>query len=184
MIAHYLRPSTEIGSLQWSEYTDEDSVVGRFKPSEWEKIFSEYSTEGEFRRFVSDCPDTVAVRILRNTVSGKSYGFLIMMLIDARRGVIGLHGGAWARSPGDYLHIYRGLILLVIRLFNNGARIVSSSANNRAAVRFMSGLGFRIYSYRDGMTHYHLTHLQLQKSPLFKRLSKEYASNQTLILLS
>lgn len=184
MITHYLRPSLEIGSLQWSEYTDEDSVVSRFKPAEWEKIFSEYSTEDEFRRFVSDCPDTVAVRILRNTASGKSYGFLTMMLIDARRGVIGLHGGAWARSPGDYMHIYRGLILLVTRLLDNGARIVSSSASNRAAVRFMSGLGFRIYSYRDGMTHYHLTHLQLQKSPLFKRLSKEYASNQTLILLS
>ncbi|MDE6266858.1 MAG: hypothetical protein K2M07_05860 [Muribaculaceae bacterium] len=170
MIKKYLQPSLETGPLQWSEYTDGDTVVSRFKQTEWNKIFSEYSTEGEFRQFVSDCPDTVAVRILRNIPSGKTYGFLTMMLIDARRGVIGLHGGAWARSPGDCMHIYRGLILLITRLLDRGAHVVSSSANNRAAIRFMSGLGFRVYSYRYGMTHYHVTRRQLQKSPLFKRL--------------
>ncbi|MDE6652546.1 MAG: hypothetical protein K2K08_09135 [Paramuribaculum sp.] len=169
MITKFIGKTLRKSGLQWCVYSGTDHIVDRFSASDWHKIFFNYSTEKELRGFVKTTRAATRILILRNTATGESWGFVALMLIEAR--TIALHGGAWASSPADRMAIYRGMFLLLRRLLENGAKVVSSSADNPQAVKFMKSLGFRIFSYRYNRTHYHITMSLMLKSSYYRRFA-------------
>ncbi len=144
--------------------------MDRFSSSDWLKIFPMYPTEQQFRQFVSNSSQSLRILLLKNTASGQYLGFVALMFFSPR--TVAIHGGAWANSPADRMTIYRGLFFLFSRLLSNGAKIISSSADNPRAVRFMKSFGFRIFSYRYSLTHYHLTMSGMVKSRLYQRFGR------------
>lgn len=169
MIRELLGKSLKKDGLQWSAYTRADHIVDRFSTSDWLRIFPMYPTEQEFRKFKRDTRRVVRVLILKNTVTGQPLGFVALIFFSPR--TIAVHGGAWANTIGNRIDIYRGLFILFNRLLANGAKIVSSSSDNPRAVRFMKSIGFRIFSYRYSLTHYHLTLSGMLKSPVYQRFA-------------
>lgn len=169
MIDKFIGKQLRKSGLQWRVYSGTDHIADRFSASDWHRIFPNYSTEEELREFVKTTRAATRILILHNTATGEPLGFVALLLIASS--TVALHGGAWATSTAARMDIYRGMFLLLKRLLENGAKVVSSSSDNPRAVKFMKSLGFRIFSYRYNRTHYHITMSRMLKSPFYKRFA-------------
>ena len=149
--------------VDWVEYRPVHNVVARFG-DDWKLIDPQTESEQELQNLMAELPNSLAVTVMTDRRSGDALGILMFYLTGKHR--LSVHGGGWDfRGRGPMLYLC-GLRLLMDSILAKGYHVVSSSRDNPRAVRFMQAVGFRVYSYRYGRTHYYISRRTLAAASL------------------
>lgn len=167
-------------STVWRPYIPGEPILHYFSNDEWNRMLPDITSDNELSILAVNNPDTVAIRVLSsNSHQHEDFGIVFLFLTDCKSRRLTFHGGLWKRTPRSLILIYAALYDLFSALLNRNYRITSSSQTNPAAVKFMSGLGFRVNRRINGRSYYYLTEKLLEQSPLISKLKSNRHIKQT-----
>ena len=156
--------------VKWEVYNNE-TVCKNFPYDDWLLIASDIKNDDEWRDFVNEYGDFVKCYILRNCSNDKEVGFVYLYNESGNFDVVSIHGGGWGENLNSVLLYYRGMILIIDSLLNNGVKVRTNiSVTNLRALRFMRSLGFVTYKTTDNVSYMWINKKRLQSSKIYKYL--------------
>lgn len=162
------------GKLTIRTQVETDEVVSKFKPGEWENIFSDISDDFRLYEFLNNNRLTSRGYLLFDNEEKESFGWIYLRRTDPIIcDSVEFHGGAWRNSIRYSVLKFTAACIVINRLLNLGIRVKSRCyRNNEAALKFLQSIGFRVSSGVTNCPWYYLTlsHARFVKSSLAKRV--------------
>lgn len=128
-----------------------DIVVAKFGKEQWHKIFYDINSDRQLKKFLRDNRETCKAYMLVNSASGEPFGWMYLHRHDETLcDTVEFHGGSWVDGVHTSLLKFRASCLVIDILLTLGV-MVSSKAykDNRAALRFLENIGFKIARRRS-----------------------------------
>lgn len=160
--------------IRWDNYNQE-IICARFAFKDWQKIVNDINTDEEWQDFLSEYDFFVKCYILKDVESNDSIGFVYLYKDSIPNRIVSIHGGGWDRSMRSSLLYYRGMIILINNLLNNGFKIHTSCLiGNTVAYRFLHSIGF--VKYYSSTTHIYMwiNEKRLKSTSIYKRFRESY----------
>lgn len=155
--------------IRWDHYNQE-VICNRFSIEEWHKMVGDIDTETEWQHFVSEYSDFVKCYILRKIGCNEAVAFVYLYKESITNKVVSIHGGGWDKSMHLSLLYYRGMIVMIEHLLNNGVKVrTSCSIKNTIAYRFLHSIGFVKYYASNTHIHMWINEKRLKNSLVYKR---------------
>lgn len=149
--------------VKWKTYSNEN-LLSRFSASEWKEIAADISSVEEWKDFLSTYSEYVQCYVLENITKSTDIAFAYLYKESSK--VISIHGGGWLNP----LLYYRGYILLIRRILENGYKVrTSCNLCNPAAIRFSRSAGFIPYNYTSSKVYMWISERTLKRTFLYKR---------------
>ncbi len=166
-------PSVAIASdgvVEWHKYTDGECLCKHFPLAEWHLIVSDVDTDEEWEDILRNST-YVNCYTLKMSKSQETIGFVYTKHEDDYGRIRSVHGGGWGKSTRLSFLYYRGLILMVRTLLQDGIKVRTSCLKgNIRALRFLRSIGFVPYFYTDTYVYMWISEKRLNNSKIYKYL--------------
>lgn len=155
--------------VKWEVYNQE-KICANFSFDDWSLIASDIKDDEEWKVFVNENCRWLRCYVLRTCSNNKEIGFVYIYNESGNFDVVSIHGGGWGKSIVSTLFYYRGMILMLRQLLNEGLKIRTTiSADNLPALRFMRSLGFVSYRNINKKVFLWINEKRLKNSAVYKR---------------
>ncbi len=112
--------------------------------------------------------------VMYTCTDNKAIAFLYIYNEDKASNIVSIHGGGWGKSFHLSLLYYRGLILMIQYLWQQGFRVrTSCMVENKRAYRFLQSVGFVIYRSTDTYIYMWINEKRLKGNRMYKHLYTE-----------
>lgn len=158
------------GIVEWHKYTGGEHLCKCFSLDEWHRIVSDVDTDEEWDDILRNST-YVNCYTLKISKSHETIGFVYTKHEDDYGRIRSVHGGGWGKSTRLSLLYYRGLILMVRTLLQEGIKVRTSCLKeNSRALRFLRSIGFIPYTYTNKYIYMWINEKRLNNSIIYKYL--------------
>lgn len=158
------------GIVEWHKYTDGECLCKRFPLAEWHLIVSDVDSDKQWEDILHNST-YVNCYTLKISKSHETIGFVYTKHEDDHGRIRSIHGGGWGKTTRLSMLYYRGLILMVHTLLQEGIKVRTSCLKeNIRALRFLRSIGFIPYTYTDTYVYMWINKNRLTNSTIYKYL--------------
>lgn len=161
--------------IEWKPYCKGQVLCENFNIEEWHKIVTDVDSDRDWQQFLSDYSHIVKCHILFRKIDDTPIAFAYTIKEDDKGKVVSFHGGGWDKSIANTLLFYRGMILLVEALLNDGLKVRTACLKgNTIAYRFIKSAGFVNHLNTDTFHYFWINKKRLYNSKIYKRFNVCY----------
>ena len=158
--------------IEWKPYRAE-LLCSMFPLQDWLQIVSDIDNDTDWANFLTEYSEFVKCFVLYRRKNNKPIGFVYLLQEDEQGNIVSFHGGGWNKSISHTLLYYRGMILLIETLLNNGLKVRTTCTNeNYIAYRFIKSAGFVNYRNSDKYHHFWINKKRFTSSHIYKYILK------------
>ena len=159
--------------IKWEVFSNE-KLCEHFPLEEWKLMVSDIESDKEWSTFLNDYRDFIKCYVLYIRKTEQKIGFVYLYNESKLFNVVSVHGGGWGKGTKMSLMYYRGLLLMIEYLLNQGRKVRTSCfVGNDRALRFLTSIGFVKYHTSDNSHYMWINIKRLQNSKIYKYIKRE-----------
>ncbi len=159
--------------IKWEVFSNE-KLCEHFPLEEWKLMVSDIESDKEWGTFLHNYRDFIKCYVLYICKTKQEIGFVYLYNESKHFNVVSVHGGGWGKSTILSIMYYRGILLMIEYLLNQGRKVRTSCfVGNDRALRFLTSIGFVRYLTTENAYYMWINLKRLQNSKIYKYLKRE-----------